>query len=28
VSHNPLRGAAGAAVLNPELLLARGYLAQ
>ena len=26
LSHNTVRGAAGAALLNAELLLARGYL--
>jgi len=26
LSHNTIRGAAGAAVLNAELLLAKGYL--
>ena len=26
LSHNTIRGAAGAAILNAELLLARGYL--
>jgi aspartate-semialdehyde dehydrogenase len=26
LSHNTIRGAAGAALLNAELLLARGYL--
>jgi len=27
LSHNTIRGAAGAAILNAELLLAKGYLA-
>jgi len=26
LSHNTIRGAAGAAILNAELLLAKGYL--
>ena len=26
LAHNTIRGAAGAAILNAELLLARGYL--
>ena len=26
LSHNTIRGAAGAAILNAELLVARGYL--
>jgi len=26
LGHNTIRGAAGAAILNAELLLARGYL--
>jgi len=28
LGHNTIRGAAGAAILNAELLVARGYLGQ
>jgi aspartate-semialdehyde dehydrogenase len=28
LGHNTIRGAAGAAILNAELLVARGYLAK